>query len=135
MYKFSTIRNKKNALSLVEAMVTIVILSTSLILIVRSFSACLRAIQITKGYAIAELLLEEKMWEIKLLEPLAEEILEDGQFPEPYESFAYTIETSDVENSLEPEALAELVLTVHWQERSRNNNISVVTYVQRIPEQ
>ncbi len=128
-------KNKNVGLSLIEVLVVIVILSTSLVLIVRSFSMCLRTIVATQGYTVASFLLEDKLWGIRLQEKIEDGIVDEGIFPKPNEFYRYLIEASPVENQLEPESLKEIKATVFWKQGSANREVSVVTYFQNQSEQ
>ena len=131
------LNSKHNArgLSLVEILVTVAILSISLVMIVRSFMTSLRALEISKGFVVARLLLEEKMWQIKQQGAVTSDRDEREQFADPHGAFEYTLRTRAVEGGLAPQDLHEVSLTVAWREGRRTNEIAVVTYMAGKSEQ
>ncbi|MFC1593927.1 prepilin-type N-terminal cleavage/methylation domain-containing protein [Candidatus Omnitrophota bacterium] len=129
VYTSSIPKNKQQGLSLLEVMVVLVVLSTTLVLILRSFSASLRATHITKGYAIAELLAEDKLWQMQQLGAIAVDVREEGNFPEPYETFSYELETRAAEDVV-ADGLNEVLLTVQWRAGRRTNKLELVTYLE-----
>ena len=127
MFTSWTINWNKRAITLLEVMITIIILSFGLTLIIRSFMMSLRASHLAKDYTIASLLIEEKMWELERVGSVEADLDEEGEFPEPNNKFKYRLETQKKTETEEAATLNNVKLTVSWQQANKSNSISVAT--------
>ena len=121
-------RSFKNKGSLIiEALLAVVILSTSLSLILQSLVASLRANVYSVDYTQALILLESKMNE-SLMKGKTTEGSEEGDFPEPHERYSYVLKTQPLTGEDE-ENLDQLMLSIAWNTKGKKNNISLETYL------
>lgn len=133
-------RLKNKAFTLIEVMLAVAILSIGLVLVVRSYVTSLRAIKASQNFLIANLLLEEKIWEKqeegmrRRGEATFEE--EEGKFDPPFEGYSYNIkfEPQDFPPQYQG-ALYKTLFTVSWQERGRGQSSSSVTFLRSKKEE
>lgn len=133
MSDYWIIKYNRRAISLMEVMVTIVILSLGLTLIIRSFMMSFRASRLAKDYTAACLLAEEKLWEFEQAGYIAADLNDEGQFPEPNTKFNYKLETQKALEA-EGEALNLVRLSISWQEAKKTNNILIETLLRNQQE-
>ena len=119
--------------TLLEVMLAVTILAVGLVLVVRSYITSLRVIKISQELSVANLLLEEKIWErqekqMQDLGAIAED--EEGEFAPPFDNFSYQISFIEQEDlPLEYEgSLYKGLFEVSWQQRKRRHSTSSVTF-------
>lgn len=113
---------------LIEALLAVVILSTSLSLILQSLVASLRASVYSVDYTQALILLESKMNEALMKGKSPEGSSEEGNFPEPHERYFYVLKAQALTGEDE-ENLDQLMLSISWNTKKKKNNISLETYL------
>lgn len=112
---------------LVEALLSVVILSISLSIILQSMIMSLRANAYSSEYTLGLILAENKMAE--LFSDSLEIGRQEGSFEQPFNRYGFVRETKETSES-NLESLRELELAVNWKSGRRNNNIKLTTYVQ-----
>lgn len=88
--KKKSMNNKKGFL-LIEAITSVLVISVSLVFIIRSFSSSLKVVKASKEYFEASLLLEEVMWPFDEAGILEQEF--NGEF-EGNENFEWLVKSS-----------------------------------------
>jgi prepilin-type N-terminal cleavage/methylation domain-containing protein len=117
----SHVHNK--GLTLIEVLVAIVILSTGIVLLLQVFNTTLFAAREATESSIAQMLLREKVSEVQLYmneNRQLSQLPRSGSFPLPFDKFEWrlviqpvqTIETMNVENSLEIWEWLKVIITV-----------------------
>lgn len=124
---------KNKGFTLLEVMLAVTILSVGLVMVVRSYVTSLQAIKISKDFLIANLLLEEKIWERQEKQTRSEEVIpeEKGEFETPFNNFSYEISFTEQED-LPAEykgTLYKSTFEVSWQQRKRKHTTSSVTFL------
>ena len=122
-------KNKKRGIILAEALLTIIILSIGLVAIIQSYLSSYRASILTKDYVLATMLLQNKMYEIMQLSSIKAEEKEDGDFPEPFERFHYSLESHAVTDREFLKDINQLTLKVSWTAGRKKNNIETATFL------
>ena len=117
-------KRKNKGFLLLEVMVSVTILSIALVLILNSFMRSVRAVDLSKDYFRAGLLLEEKMFEIYSDTDIEEGISEDI-FTGFDNRFSWALNVT----KLEEEPLKEVDLKVLWDERNKKQSLPVLTYL------
>ena len=110
-----------SSFSLIEVLIAIAILSTSIIFIFRSFTTALAATRLSQNITVACFLAQDKMWEIE------EALRGGGEFEE---AGIQKINERDFEWEAEIDTfgagdLKPLIFSVKWQERSREKKYSL----------
>lgn len=121
------------AFSLLEVLITVAVLSTAIIFVLRSFTAALSAARFSQNIGLACYLAENKLWEIEqkqklYYEPLIPEqgsqILQERRF-----NWAYTL------SKLTDADLILLKVKVSWQEKAREKEYSLSFSTYLLPKQ
>ncbi|UCB56656.1 MAG: prepilin-type N-terminal cleavage/methylation domain-containing protein [Candidatus Omnitrophota bacterium] len=120
----SRLRNK--GFLLLEVMLAVTILSLGLALILRSFTTSLRAIKTSRNFLIANLLLEELIWQKEEEKAKGLGKAEEGKFSSPFDGFSYK---ASFEEQEEVPALYKSIFAVSWQEREKERSVSWVSYL------
>ena len=129
------LKAKSKGVTLLEVMLAVTILSVGLVMVVRSYTSCLRTIKITQNLLLANLLLEEKIWqkeEEKLSTAIFIEGQEENQFDPPWDNFRYEISLEPVEEELPQDYednLRKCSLQVRWRQGSREQATSCVSFL------
>lgn len=114
-------RNKKGIL-LFEVLVAMAILAIGLTFVSRSFTNCLRVVELAGDYNKASMLAGRVLAD---LENIKEgELPTEGKFDEE-PLFGWDLETTDIED-LE---LREIKLGIKWKRRNRDYRLSVSEYI------
>ncbi len=120
---------------LLEALLSVVILSVSITLVLQSITASARSVTYTADYTEALFLAENKMFELMEQGFIEDGFKEEDAFPEPFEKYKYSITAASADNSPglsseEAENKINLVnLAVSWNSGKRNNTIQFYTYL------
>jgi len=107
---------------LLEVMVSVAILSIGLVFVLGSFMSSIRAMSLSEDYFKASLLLEDKLYEVYNTE-LKERSLSD-EFDDFGKRFSWHL---DVEK-LEDFPLFQVGLKILWDKRTRQHELSLITY-------
>ncbi|HOW35223.1 MAG TPA: hypothetical protein PL155_02250 [Candidatus Omnitrophota bacterium] len=124
--------SKKGSL-LVEALLTISILSIGLTVVIRSLVSSLKATAYSADYSMAVILLGNEMSDLRQKGFIKDSIDIEDIFPEPYEKFFYRLETKKVVSESTSGLLNEVKLTVFWRSGPKERSISAVTYLLQPP--
>ncbi|MDP2981106.1 MAG: type II secretion system protein [Candidatus Omnitrophota bacterium] len=116
-------KTKNSGFLLLEVMISVSILSFGLLLILNSFMKPIRAAELSKDYFKAELLLEEKMFEV------CNSDITEGSLKGSFSGFnnMFSWDMSVVES--EEGAFKEIGLKVLWNERGKEQDMAVSTYL------
>lgn len=118
---------------LLEVLLAIVILSTSLILIIQSFVSSLRAMVYSGDYSTAAFLLDSKMFDV-----LHSQFVQSGQgegvFPKPFDKYRYTMKIQRSESDDSENMINEINVDIIWVSGMKEKRISAVTYVLDLPQ-
>lgn len=109
---------------LLEALLTVVILSTSLTFIIQGLTASQRAVVYSTDYIMAGMLLENKLFELIQNGSIAAYLSQEEGFPAPYERFQYFLETRPWQGE-DSQNLNEVILTVSWQKGKKKSQIEI----------
>ena len=141
--------DKKGSL-LLEALLSVVILSVSLTVIIQSLTTSLRAVTYSSDYTTALFLIDNKMFDLIRKGFIEKDLNEEGQFPQPFDKFQYTVkaEGGQVHKTMmgkktkknvtittgeiaegETNIINKVNLTIQWGSDKRKNSISVDTYL------
>ena len=115
---------------LLEALLSITILSVSLTLVIQSMTASLRAAVYSTGYTTAIFLLEGKM-----VEMIQEGFVEAGQYADeafspPFEEYHYLMQTEAAKET-GFEDLNHIHMAVSWGRENKKSKISLGTFLFR----
>lgn len=143
MRPHSTVRTRQSTVSftLIEVLITVVILSTGIISVLRAFEISLFALGKSRDSLWATMLIREKMAETEMTfleEGHDAPLFSNGRFSGLYKDFRWTMETSQireypqasVSDGNQPDTLNEVVVTV-WRESSDREH-SATTYLRRV---
>lgn len=113
-------RKKSRGFLLVELMVTISILSIGLLFVISSFTRSIRAMALSMDYFKANLLLENKLFELYNTE--ITEGSSDGEFPDFNKRFSWNLGVTKTEDLIN-----EVILKVLWKEKNIEQDVSIAT--------
>lgn len=134
-----TIIKKNRAFLLIEVLVTVVVVSTSIVFINHAFSSSFKAAGLSNDYISAILLLEDKSFDFELNPQglKAGELSGEDNFMG--REFSWTQEVSplekeDLADKYEEEdlELKRLKLSLRWQRRKAERSVDILTYVQAL---
>lgn len=111
---------------LLETLFAVLILTTGLTLVVRSFGTSLNALRISNDYTRAMLLMEEKMWDLESKGSINPGT-SSGEFSSDNGQFQWTVSAT----VLGEHNLCEVKVTVFWKKKGKQRDLSVVTYLKR----
>jgi len=122
-------KSKNKAFTLLEVMLAVSILSIGLVAVVRSYTTSLHALRVSKDYLVANLLLEEKIWQkqeekIRLGGVMPED--QDDKFNSPFDNFSYKI---NFEEEGDLPLLYKSTFEVSWQKRNQKRSTSCLLYL------
>ena len=116
-------RQKNKGFLLLEVMISVAILSIGTLLILNSFMKPLRAIEFSRDYFKAGLLLEEKM--LELYNSNVKTGLSGGVFSSFDNKFSWSLNVI----KLEEDACNEVDLRILWHGKDREQDLSASTYI------
>jgi len=119
-------RKRNKGFLLVEVMVSISILSIGLLLVLNSFFRSIKAVEVSRDYFKAGLLLENKIYE--LLNKGTEEGVWEGSFDDFNKRFSWNLDARTIEES----PLNESNLKVSWGGKDKEKDISISTYIKDV---
>lgn len=113
---------------LLEALLSIVILSVSVTVVIQSMASSLRAAVYSVDYTKALFLLEDTMFGLMQEGFITPGISEERTYPAPNEKFRYVLKT---EPNDEPgqENINKVELSVLWETKRRESAIKLETYI------
>ena len=117
---------------LLESLLAVVILSVSITLVIQAMTASVRAGRDSSLYTQALRLMDNKMAELMEKKFIAPGLQEEGQFPEPWDRYAYTLTTQPV-SSDEQNIINHVWLTVSFQSGKKKNFLETETYLLNRP--
>ena len=123
----SLIKDSKGSL-LLEALLSVVILSVSLTLIIQSMTSSLRASVYGGDYTLAVVLLENKMFEL-LTEGLPQSHqTETLELPFSANVYHFSAETRLMAGQDQESKIKEADVDLAWNSGQRKNKVSLITY-------
>ena len=129
MCKFLTSRSNKKGSFLIESLLTIVIMSVGLTFIIQSFLSSFRASAQVADYAIATILLENKMNSLLQMGSIEDNLDEEDTFFKPFEYFRYHLKTKNMSNEGKPGFLNRTDLEIVWLSGKRKHSTVLTTYL------
>jgi hypothetical protein len=111
---------------LMEALLSVVILSVSLTVMIQSLSGSLKAQVDIANYPKAIMLLENTMFDVVRLPFISSGTQVRGAYAYPYEDYQYQVDTRQVDGT--KQRLYQLTATVFWDTQKRHHEISSGTY-------
>lgn len=118
-------RQKDKGFLLFEIMISISILSLGITLILSSFISPIRAIEFSKNYFKAGILLEKKL--LEFYNSGIEEGVSMGEFSDFDNKFSWHMDAVRLEKN--DFSCKEVKLKVLWRERGREKDLSVSIYI------
>jgi len=129
-------RGGEGGFTLIEVLLTVVILSVGLVLILRTFLTTLHTLQRTEEAAVVSLLLEEKMEAIKLQAAQEEGLalgVDSGKWaPSKTKTYDWKLGVSP---SGVDEKLNEVRLDISWKQGKSPRRLFATTYLENKEEQ
>jgi len=123
-----------NGFLLLEVLLSIFIIATTLIVINRAFSTSLKAVRLAGSYLLGHCVLEDKIFDIQIKESFADTGFSDTvQLGK--QQFFYTMNISPVEITkgidadLEELPLKRANLSVNWSDTDTAGRLNISTYV------
>ena len=120
--------NNNRGSFLLEALLSIVILSVSLTLMIESMTAGLRAIHYTSEYTIAQILLDNKLQELLQKGSVDPQQNKTQSFAPPFDRYEYSLQTPATDDS-GGSGLVKVQAGISWVSGKRKNNLSAQTYL------
>lgn len=124
--------DKRRGSMLLEALLSVMILSVSMTLVIRSMSQSARAAAYSAEYFRSLFLLENQMADIVGSPQEYAGAVKSGRLPYPYEDYRYQASAAPVAGA-GLENLKELTFDLSWSRGERFNNLKLITYL-AIPE-
>ena len=126
-------RNKglpiKQGFTLIEVMLSVVILSLGFTLILQGFSQALKTLRISQNNAKASVLADSKMAELQINAKEGQDVLSSGVNEKILLNNIEFYWRSEVTLDQEDENLNKTVATLSWQEGKRKGATPIVTYL------
>lgn len=116
-------RQKNKGFLLLEIMISVSILSIGVLLVLNSFVRLIRAIELSKYYFKASLLMEEKL--LELYNSDIEEGMSRGVFSDFDNRFSWDLDVVKSEYGF----CKEVSLKILWREKDKEEDLSVSTYI------
>ncbi|MFH0732259.1 MAG: hypothetical protein V2A72_04995 [Candidatus Omnitrophota bacterium] len=116
---------------LLEVLISIVIVASTLIVINRAFSTSLRAVRLAGNYLSANYILEDKMFDVLIKDAFADTMLSDT-LEIDQKKFFYETEVTQVSLDKADDdqlPIKQANLSVNWDDASTQSRASVSTYV------
>ena len=118
-------RQRTAAFTLIEVMLTTVVVTTSLVMVFRGLSVCMHAAKRSERYTTAAMLVQRKIAELEI-EDTIEARTEEGDFQEEgYPDFRWRVEIRDAED-VDTLGLYEATITVSWPVGESEREIRIV---------
>ena len=123
-------RGRRGSL-LVEALLSVGILSTALTLMIQSMTASLRAIQYGAGYTTALILLDNQMCELSRKGATASGLRETEELTgagDPLIVYRYSLQTASLDDAAN-QGITQADATVAWRSGKKDNVIGLTTFL------
>ena len=128
-------KNNRKGSILLEALLSVVILSVSITLIIQSMTSSYRATVYNADYTTAFLLIENKLFEVIQKGYLEAGLREEKNFLSPYEKYKYLLSVNPYQSSFantgedpaDQNHLNRIDLKLSWSSGKRKNNILLKT--------
>jgi len=127
IYFIQRLRKSKKGSLLLEVLLSIMILSTSVTIIIQAMTSSLRAMVYSAQYAKVANVLENEMVDLIFMN-LRGEALARVKGNMPTEEQYKILTQSEVLNDSFHEHIQDVRLTVSWSSKRRNNQININTY-------
>ena len=111
---------------LLEALLSVVILSVGITVIVQSMTASLRASMVSSDYSKAMYLLDNKMTEYVQALSTGHIFSEENKFSEPFDKFSYSLKADPLDDKPN---LNKIHLEVDWKNQNIEKTIALETYL------
>ncbi|MEI8350439.1 MAG: type II secretion system minor pseudopilin GspI [Candidatus Omnitrophota bacterium] len=118
------------AFSLIEVLITVAILSTTVIFLFRSFTTSLATTRFAERMTLACYLAENKIWEIQQAYANDATLSQDGYEIMQGTRFGWKYRITE---SVNPK-LKELITTVSWKERAKEKEYTMDFYTYLLPK-
>ena len=122
---------KNKGFLLLEVLISIVIIATTLVVINRAFSTSLRAVGLAGDYLLADCVLEDKIFDIQINDSFSDIRLSDT-VELAQQEFFYSMEISQADITVDEDEefpLKQANLSVNWGELDSVSRLNVSTYV------
>lgn len=116
-------RQKSSGFLLLEIMISVSILSIGALLVLNSFVRPIRAVELSKDYFKAGLLMEGKL--LELYNSSIEEGLSRGEFSDFDNRFSWDMDAVRSEDGF----CSEVNIRVLWRKKDKEEDLSVSTYI------
>lgn len=131
MPKLKKVLSSRGSL-LLEALLSVIILSVSITVILRGMTSSLRAAQFVSTYTQAMMLMDNTMMSVFKKGSTEALAVKEGDYEQPFDEFHYSIETGNYDDQALQDAqsvpdLDELALTVSWGDRNLKKKVSLST--------
>ena len=124
----------KQGFTLIEVMLSVVILSLGFTLILQGFSQALNTLRISQNNAKASMLADSKMAELQINAKEGQDVLSSGVNEKILLNNIEFYWRSEVTLDQEDENLNKTVATLSWQEGKRKGATPIVTYLRSAME-
>lgn len=127
-------KRKNRGFLLLEVLISIIIIATTLIVINRGFSVALKAVKLARDYLLVNCVLEDKLFDVQIKSSFADTKISDAAFLGQQE-FLYSIEVSapdikdEKDDSLEELPIKQVKLNINWKDGKDTAGLGVLTYV------
>lgn len=125
--------NKRGSF-LIEALLSVAILSVSLTLIIQSMTDSLRAMHQSTDYTAAVFLLDNQMVGLIQKGFVGADIEETGNFESPFEEYEYDLRTKSLADETLKD-LNEVHLRIRWGTENKRKSMDLVSYLFNEPEE
>lgn len=116
--------NRCHGFTLVEVLITMVMVVVGMVLLSQAFSAGLRAVSVSDRATQAQFLAEQKIADLEILS-FGNLQSDSGDFGDDYPEYSWQTEISntDIEN------LKQIILTVSWTQENKTRSIVIYKYL------
>ena len=134
-------RNREHAFTLIELLISVVVLGFGLAVVIRSFSSSISGLNASQNYVEALKFAKQKLTEFKIKAyeygGLFEFGTESGIEKLGTRDFEWSAEVKELGNDLEdlPEKLVAVCIRLDWKEANVVKDISLATYLPRYEEE
>lgn len=125
--------NNKGSL-LMEALLSVVILSVSITFIIQSMVNSLRVMNYGADYTQALILAENKMFDYVSKEGLSSGFYEEDEIESFQKKFSYKIETKDLQDERDDNT-NDLSMSILWSNRGKERSLVLQTYAFKLQEE
>ena len=126
---------KRKGSLLLEALLSIIILSTSISLVIRAMTSSLRATRYSADYTEAMFLLENEFFDILSEGFVVADEQGEKRLEEPYEKYSCSIESEEFEDAIMPTSgedipvILEVGSDISWKSGRKENKLTIQTFL------